>query len=73
MQHTEFLRLLSNRGPEKYGFQQIKKANPLTGIHLSEFGYHPDIQNGFSENFGQIMVASRGGVVLQKITISQKF
>jgi hypothetical protein len=47
MQHTEFLRLLSNQSPEKHGFLQIKKASPLAGIPLSEFGYHPDIQNGF--------------------------
>ena len=59
MQPISFFRLLSNRSPEKYGFQQIKRANPRAGIHPSEFGYHPDIQNGFLDNFGQIMFASQ--------------
>jgi hypothetical protein len=39
--------IVSNRMPEKYGFEKVKRANPYTRIHLFEFGYHPDIQNGF--------------------------
>jgi len=54
-----FLRLLSNRSPEKHGIQQIKKANPHAELHTSGFEYQPDIQNGFLENFGQIMLAFR--------------
>jgi hypothetical protein len=39
--------LLSNWMHEKCGFEKIKRANPDASIHPSEFGYHPDIQNGF--------------------------
>jgi hypothetical protein len=48
----------------KCGFEAIKKANPYAEVHLSGFGYHPDIQNEFSENFGQIMVGSVVSVII---------
>jgi hypothetical protein len=47
MQRIAFFHSVSNQRPEKCGFEKLKKANPRAGIHPAEFGYHPDIQNGF--------------------------
>jgi hypothetical protein len=58
--------LLSNQRPEKCGFESIKMANFQVQRHPSDFGYHPDIQNGSWENFIQIMAAFDGCVAILK-------
>jgi len=59
-----FLYLVSDNWPEKSGLGSRKKANAWADIHLSGFGYHPDIQNEFRENFRQIMANFRGRFAL---------
>jgi hypothetical protein len=39
---------MSNLRPGKCGSDKIKRTNPQVRIYPPEFGYHPDIQNGFS-------------------------
>jgi hypothetical protein len=62
-----------NHWPEKSGFGSRKTANPGSEIHVSRFGYHPYIHNGFQENFDRNLLTFRGGPSAQKIKISQKF
>ena len=55
MQPAAQFRLLSNRSPEKYGLQQLKRAN--AGSRFTPWGLwlQTNIQNDFGRNIGRIM------------------
>ena len=66
MNPIAYLNLVSNHWPENRGLGLRKKANAWADIHISRFGYHPDIQNEIPENFGQIRATFRGLVAILK-------
>jgi hypothetical protein len=61
-----FLYLVLDNWPDKSGLGSRKKANAWADIHISRFGYHPDIQNEIRENFGQSRTTFRGHVTILK-------
>jgi len=63
--------LVSNQGPDKCGFEEIKKANPKARIHLSVLWLQSNIQTIFRSDIYRFVGDNKGFRTAKKSLLAE--